>query len=79
MTPTRRKAAVTAACAVATIAVFAACAAAPAPPVPTSAPAPASAAEKSIDPHAGNRFTPSKTAPPAPTVPAGQHHPPGSR
>jgi hypothetical protein len=42
----------------------------------TSAPAPAPApapTEKSINPTGGNLFTPPVVAPPAPTVPPGQH------
>jgi type IV secretory pathway VirB10-like protein len=38
----------------------------------TSAPAPAPT-EKSINPTGGNLFTPPVVAPPAPTVPPGQH------
>lgn len=42
-------------------------------PAPTSsAPAPAPS-EKTINPTGGNLFTPSVVAPPAPTVPPGQH------
>ncbi|KAA0080063.1 hypothetical protein CIW52_25030 [Mycolicibacterium sp. P9-64] len=39
---------------------------------PTSS-APVSPTEKSISPSGGNLFTPKVVAPPAPTVPAGQH------
>jgi hypothetical protein len=40
----------------------------------TSPPAPAPApTEKSINPTGGNLFTPPVVAPPAPTVPPGQH------
>lgn len=39
-------------------------------PAPSEAPAPT---QKSIDPTGGNLFTPSVVAPPAPTVPGGQH------
>jgi hypothetical protein len=40
------------------------------PPAPPAAPAPT---EKSINPTGGNLFTPPVVAPPAPTVPPGQH------
>jgi hypothetical protein len=43
-----------------------------APAPTTSAPAPAPT-EKTINPTGGNLFTPSVVAPPAPTVPPGQH------
>ncbi|HZN79801.1 MAG TPA: hypothetical protein VFC01_08970 [Mycobacterium sp.] len=42
-----------------------------APPSPSSAPP--APTEKSINPTGGNLFTPPVVAPPAPTVPPGQH------
>lgn len=82
---TRRAAAIAAGGAVVAMAVFAACATTPEKPAPTSPTTPSTpttasptSVEKSLDPHSGNLFTPGKTAPPAPTVAPGQHHPPGA-
>jgi hypothetical protein len=42
-------------------------------PAPTGGGAPPAPTEKSINPTGGNLFTPPVKAPPAPTVPPGQH------
>jgi hypothetical protein len=42
-------------------------------PAPTGGGAPPAPTEKSINPTGGNLFTPPVVAPPAPTVPPGQH------
>ena len=42
-------------------------------PAPTGGGAPPAPGEKSINPTGGNLFTPPVVAPPAPTVPPGQH------